>query len=217
MHQWQDIERPLLLKALENIKRCGATRALDFACGTGRILAELEGVFPEVVGVDVSPSMLVHARARCHKARILEVDLTKSDPLLRVDVATAFRFFLNAEPALQSAALHAIHRELNPGGFLVANIHVNANSVLGWSYRVRNRVLRKQAANVCSWQTFARLLSSHGFAITETLWYSIFPRIGGLNFPGLRSVMLTTEALWRRSPAFPLLAQSFIVVAERRG
>ncbi|MFT7488320.1 MAG: SAM-dependent methyltransferase [Candidatus Promineifilaceae bacterium] len=42
-------------------------RALDFGCGVGRITIPLAKRWGEVVGVDVSPSMLQHARANCEE------------------------------------------------------------------------------------------------------------------------------------------------------
>lgn len=40
-------------------------RVLDFGCGVGRITIPLARRYPEVVGADISPSMLEHARTHC--------------------------------------------------------------------------------------------------------------------------------------------------------
>jgi SAM-dependent methyltransferase len=54
-------------------------RALDYGCGVGRLVVPLAKRSQEVVGIDVSPSMLVHARENCEKfgavsARLMHVD-----------------------------------------------------------------------------------------------------------------------------------------------
>ena len=51
-------------------------RYLDFACGTGRITRQLESRADESFGVDVSPSMLRAARARCRFTEFVHADLT---------------------------------------------------------------------------------------------------------------------------------------------
>ena len=74
--------------------------AIDFACGTGRVLEYLAGHASEVIGVDISPAMLEVARRRCPDARLVEGDITVDPELVTesADIVTAFRFLLNAEP-----------------------------------------------------------------------------------------------------------------------
>jgi tRNA/tmRNA/rRNA uracil-C5-methylase (TrmA/RlmC/RlmD family) len=43
------------------------SRALDFGCGVGRLVVPLSGIVHEVVGVDVSISMLLEARKNCEE------------------------------------------------------------------------------------------------------------------------------------------------------
>jgi SAM-dependent methyltransferase len=50
-------------------------RALDFGCGVGRLAIPLAARCQEVVGVDVSPSMLEKARAHCPESRAQNVEL----------------------------------------------------------------------------------------------------------------------------------------------
>jgi SAM-dependent methyltransferase len=80
---------------------------LDFACGTGRIFARIEGLFPEAVGLDISDEMLSVARAKCPEREYVCGDLL--DPHLlgdrAFDFVSAFRFFLNLEPELREPYL----------------------------------------------------------------------------------------------------------------
>lgn len=112
-------------------------RYLDFACGTGRILAHMERHATESVGVDVSRSMIACARPWLERATVIRGDLTR-DPVLgdrRFDLITAFRFFPNAEPELRHEAMAALVRHLAPGGVIVFNNHQN-------SVALRRRLLR---------------------------------------------------------------------------
>jgi 2-polyprenyl-3-methyl-5-hydroxy-6-metoxy-1,4-benzoquinol methylase len=54
-------------------------RALDFGCGVGRVLIPLSTIADEVVGLDVSDSMLQEADKNCKEQRIENVKLLKSD------------------------------------------------------------------------------------------------------------------------------------------
>jgi len=105
-------------------------RALDFACGTGRITRQVEAHAFETWGVDVSPTMLERARARCLKTEFRQIDITRSslgtEPF---DVVTAFRFFGNAQQDLRTAALAALNGCLRPGGWLVIDNHRNPRSL----------------------------------------------------------------------------------------
>ena len=54
-------------------------RALDFGCGVGRLLIPIAARCQEVVGVDVSPSMLAEARRNCDEAGVTNVRLVQGD------------------------------------------------------------------------------------------------------------------------------------------
>jgi cyclopropane fatty-acyl-phospholipid synthase-like methyltransferase len=54
-------------------------RALDFGCGTGRLLIPLAEIVEQVVGVDVSDSMLKEAQKNCEEYSVTNVNLYKSD------------------------------------------------------------------------------------------------------------------------------------------
>ena len=104
---------------------------LDFACGTGRILAHFESKVASSTGVDLSPAMLEVARSTTRNSRIIQGDMTQEDLLQNAefDVITAFRFFPNAESDLQSAAITALKSHLKADGILVFNNHLSTASV----------------------------------------------------------------------------------------
>jgi len=54
-------------------------RVLDFGCGVGRLLVPFASVAREVVGVDVSPSMLAEAQRNCAERGLANVVLARSD------------------------------------------------------------------------------------------------------------------------------------------
>jgi SAM-dependent methyltransferase len=52
---------------------------LDFGCGVGRLLLPFAKVAEDVVGLDVSPSMLQEARRNCDEQRLHNVRMFRSD------------------------------------------------------------------------------------------------------------------------------------------
>jgi SAM-dependent methyltransferase len=218
-HLWREVERPLVSAILADLAGRGATRSLDFACGTGRILQLHLDHFDDVIGNDISAEMLGTAREKCPTSRIVHADLTASGSDHGIhgrQVCTAFRFFLNAEPQLRADAAKAIHGCLDPGGHLVANFHVNARSPVGRLYRLRNWMTGRTINNVMSEQDAVTLLSAHGFDVEAVHWYGLWPRFGW-RFDRLNRLMIArSEALARRMPSLRRHAQIFIIVARRR-
>jgi len=214
---WHEIERPLLERRIGEVAAHGGSSALDFACGTGRITAVLTSRFQRVVGVDVSSAMLEVARAECQSADFRQQDITKEPLQEQFDLATAFRFFLNAEPGLRSSAMDAIRQAVRPGGWLITNIHVTDQSPLGIAYRARNAVLRRTVANTLSLDSLADLGARHEFDVVHVDWYGFMPRIGNLTDGLLLSAMAPAERLFRALPLLPRrLAQAVLVTFRRR-
>ena len=54
-------------------------RVLDFGCGTGRLVVPFAEVAEQVVGLDVSDSMLREARKNCDENSVHNVELLRSD------------------------------------------------------------------------------------------------------------------------------------------
>jgi SAM-dependent methyltransferase len=55
---------------------------LEFGCGVGRVLVPFARIADEVVGLDVSPSMLLEARRNCDEHQLRNVSLLASDDSL---------------------------------------------------------------------------------------------------------------------------------------
>lgn len=211
-----EIERELLGAALRTHAPHPVRGAVDFACGTGRVLAFLQERVARCTGVDVSPEMLALARRRCPKARLVRADVTGDEQVELdhpVDVVTAFRFFLNAEPELRRRALRWIRGHLEPGGVLLANFHLNPHSVRG-SY-LRTRRLPDQP--MLSLGDVRRLLADAGFAVVAQHGYEYLPFRRDGEHPVLPAARRRVErALARRARLTPV-AGSFLIVARPAG
>jgi len=176
---WQHQESPTLRSWLREAASQGAVTAIDMACGTGRISQVLAQEIPSVVGVDVSAEMLTQARRRCPGVRFVERDVTADgiEGLDPADLATAFRFFMNAEPALRAAVLERLHDLLRPGGLLITNVQCNAESPAGLVRRLRHRLLGHDV-HTMSHAELTELLAIHGFVVERTAWMAHWPRTG---------------------------------------
>jgi len=217
LHQWNYLERPLIEKIFQKQKKAGAISYLDFACGTGRILEVAERFFDVTFGVDVSEPMLDIARKKCPASLLIKADLTKEKVITqKLDLITAFRFFLNAEDKLRSEVLTTLYDLLNARGTLIANIHVNNTSILGYAYRIRNYILRQKIANTLGYKEFYEILTRHGFSVEEVFWYSFLPRTGW-RFDWLaKNYMPFVEKVCNHTFFLPnKMAQSFIVVCKK--
>lgn len=112
----------------------------DFACGTGRITSLVERHARESWGVDVSASMVAEAAKKCARTRFVIRDITKQAlDESGFDLATAFRFFGNAQDDLRRAVFRAVSGHLVEGGYFVFNNHRNAGSTRAWLQRAAGR------------------------------------------------------------------------------
>lgn len=158
-------------------------RALDFACGTGRILATLEEHAASATGVDVSEAMLAEARKKLKRSHLLRANIVE-EPVLageRFDLITAFRFFVNAEPALRFDVLRALRPLLAPDGYLVFNDHHNPRSIR-WGYTRLATAIRHRPpeVNYLPVRECIRLADDAGFEVVSI--YSV----GLLHLPRMK-------------------------------
>lgn len=143
---------------------------LDFACGTGRITSFLENRVKTSTGVDVSGSMLEIARDKLKRTQIIQADITTENILegRTFNLITAFRFFLNAEPELRSAAIRVLAGLLADDGYLVFNNHHSLGSP--WIRLLHTRHLRKNPEgifNVMTIEQMKDLVEGVGLEIVE--------------------------------------------------
>ncbi|SFG84172.1 Ubiquinone/menaquinone biosynthesis C-methylase UbiE [Halopelagius inordinatus] len=71
------LDREAQVGLLERFLPEGATRVLEFGCGTGPLLARIEDDYEEVFGVDVNESMIAVAERRVSKATLRRADFTE--------------------------------------------------------------------------------------------------------------------------------------------
>ena len=141
-----EVEHIVLLDLFR--RRCSSdpgTRYLDFACGTGRILAVFKDLIHSKVGVDTSPGQLEIAREKVPDAELLCGNVVTSPELLgerRFDLITSFRLLLNLEPENRVPILRALREHLAPNGHLVVDNHMNRYSILGLIALFTHKVLR---------------------------------------------------------------------------
>ncbi len=191
-------------------------RFLDFACGTGRVLAFLEPLTTEATGVDISDTMLAVAKQRVRSAKLVCADMTRRDIFARgsCDLVTAFRFFLNAAPALREEALTAIRRVLADEGIFITNIHMNLLSLRLIGYLFRRYVQRQELRAMSLWE-MKRLLACQGFVVVEVVgvgWAT--PQM--YRFLGRRWCDWI-ERRFCRAPVLSYLAGTLIFVCRKAG
>jgi SAM-dependent methyltransferase len=102
-------------------------RILDFGCGVGRLLVPFARVAEEVVGLDVSLSMLEEARRNCEERQLRNICLLPSDDDLTAlsgtfDLIQSFIVFQHIPVQRGRAIFGKLLRHLRPGG--VGAIHL---------------------------------------------------------------------------------------------
>lgn len=212
MAAWEQRHVPAIVRA------CfpgGPARYLDFACGTGRITRLIAPLARASVAVDISPTMLAEARAKCPQTEFVLADLTRDAVDLGMfDLVSSFRFFGNAQDELREAALAAIARRLRPGGHLLINSHRNPRALHMLVERLSGG---SRAGMDLHLPKLRRLLRRHGFEIVR------LQPIGAWLYRGRQFARLQPDAPSavrneRRfgHPAFASLAPDTIVLAVRR-
>ncbi|MCZ6804995.1 MAG: class I SAM-dependent methyltransferase [Proteobacteria bacterium] len=215
-YQWEYIEKPLIKKIFNKLKLLKVESCLDIACGTGRILSVVEVHFPKTFGVDISESMLMHAKNKCKQSFLVRSDIMKTPFSNTFDLITAFRYFLNAEKELREKTLCNVYDLLSKDGFFVLNIHVNSRSIRGRYYTLRNKISGRNIANVIEYNDLVSDLNKYGFSVAETYWYSYLPRIGPYLSFIPRWFMPITERICRHTVLIPeFLAESFLIVCRK--
>ena len=108
--------------------RFGRQRALDFGCGVGRLTRALASRFDEVVGVDISSSMLENARQlnqnqpRCQFVQINTGDL-RDLPDAHFDYVYSYRVLQHQPtPEATERYLREFVRVTRPGGLIMIQI-----------------------------------------------------------------------------------------------
>ncbi|MEN3357484.1 MAG: hypothetical protein V7637_1466 [Mycobacteriales bacterium] len=213
-----DHQRRWLQAALPPVGDGTGRRALDYACGTGRVLAVLADRYPLAHGWDSSAAMLRVCQAAVPTARLRLVDL--ADPTAgrpppgRFDVITVFRLLLNLEPDRRAVILRALVDRLADGGLLVVENHGNRRSLRHLALPLRRRPAG--FANELTDRQMRALLADAGLDVLARAGFGWLPerlhrsgrtgllarRVDGLLQAGTRSPVLAIRVLYlaRRSP-----------------
>jgi SAM-dependent methyltransferase len=104
-----------------------ARSILDFGCGVGRLLLPFAAIAENVVGVDISPSMLQEARINCEQRGFRNIRLLFSDDDLsaltdKFDLIHSFIVFQHIPVERGRTILSKLLQHLRPGG--VGAIHL---------------------------------------------------------------------------------------------
>jgi len=179
--QWQ---RPVLEQIIREFQQGRKTpvRLLDFACGTGRVLSQIESLVASAEGVDISENMVSLARAKCRQARLKVGDILTQTDLLqdKYDLITTFRFLLNVEPEMRRRVLCKLRTVVRePDGLLVLNVHGNSRSlrhpaILWRRWREQARPTGAML-NEMSPAESRSLLRECGFAVVRQIGFGILP------------------------------------------
>jgi len=121
--------------------------ALDFGCGVGRLSRALASRYAQVIGVDISASMIAHAcRLNADIANLRFVENARSDLRFVSDASVDFVYSVitlqHMPAALQGAYIAEFMRVLAPNGLAVFQVATGrTRDVRGWLHRLPNRVL----------------------------------------------------------------------------
>ena len=176
---WQ-IEKWVLKKLICKYFHGIVDNYIDFACGTGRITCFMEKFCKNSIGIDISEDMLSLAKSLCKNSTFLLIDITTekviSKNLHKINLVTAFRFFLNAEPDLRRKTLVALHEILCNEGYLIFNIHGVRNSLL-FIVDFARRLLGLSVGNSLLIAEVYSMLEECGFKIIDMRSVCYLPRI----------------------------------------
>ena len=179
-----EMQRPVVEKIIANYRagQKNPVRLLDFACGTGRVIATLEPLVEAAEGIDISPNMVAVAREKCRRASLRVGDILTQPELLSgtFDVITAFRFLLNVEPEVRRCVLKKLREVLRaPDGLLIVNVHGNSRSLRHPAIIWRRRRERSQPTgamlNEMSPAETKQLLADCGFQIVRQFGFGMLP------------------------------------------
>lgn len=209
-------ESVLLPRLLSQLFPGPRPKYFDFACGTGRITSLVEPLTRESWGVDVSASMVAQAAKKCARTKFVIRDITtQALDESGFELATAFRFFGNAQDDLRRAVFRAVSNHLADGGYFVFNNHRNSRSTRALLQRVAGRYEDHADLDLAKLKA---LMTPAGLRVERTLgigWWQLASR---LDSPRVFASPLA-RALEPLSmlPGVGPLCPAYIVVARKVG
>ena len=158
--------------------RVNPRKIIDLGCGTGSTTIMLKQAFPnaEVVGLDLSPQMLVMAE---YKAKQLGIDIKWLHGLAEAtdfedgefDLVTASLLFHETPAAISQAVLHEGYRLLKPGGqVIILDGHQKTLRNTTWLTEIFEEPYMEEyaAGSIDAW------LGKAGFSqvLTQDVWWT---------------------------------------------
>lgn len=166
-------------------------QAVDFGCGTGRLLIPLARRAKHVIGVDVSPSMLAEAKENCAAAGIENVKLVASSEFLGCPEE---RFdLLHSVLVFQHIRKGAIERILTN---LLARLETNGIVAVQMLYSSDRSALRRVVTGIKNRVPFGHRLANviargrRAFAPMEMNLYDLNRLVGFFYASGIRDLHL---------------------------
>jgi len=142
-------------------------RVLDLGCGGGRTTIPLQGLGYQVVGADVSWTLLQHARGRLPSCAFLRMDASK---LAVADASfDAVLFSFNGidclyPPEARLSCIREVFRVLKPGGIFQFSTH-NLIGLSFWGGQLNGtllRILKDQWSSRTRWSWYIRYFDEAG-------------------------------------------------------
>ena len=117
-------DEPAVVQRLIRRHRSSAVSVLEFACGTGAILAPLSKHY-DIYGVDISEPMLAVARAKLEHGSFVKGDMCRVRLKQRFDVVLCVFNSINHLQRFSDWKLlfRNAYRHLNPGGLFIFDIN----------------------------------------------------------------------------------------------
>jgi ubiquinone/menaquinone biosynthesis C-methylase UbiE len=209
-------EQQMLQHILSRYYPDGQVCLLDFACGTGRIIGFMEDKVDSATGVDVSESMLSVTAGKLQRSELLLADLTEENVLgdRKFNLITAFRFFLNAQPALRRKVITVLADLLTEDGHLVFNNHLQHGSLMHLALSFSARLRGRSMCRTLSMAQIRSLLSEANLQIADVFHWGLLPANDKrLPLPG--KVLAGVEGWISRWGLFRPLAQNVLLVCAK--
>jgi ubiquinone/menaquinone biosynthesis C-methylase UbiE len=176
-HGYHALIDDLEIAALEPFGR--GKEVLECGCGTGLLLERIARFASRAEGVDLSPGMLEHARARGLSVREASVtELPFEDASF--DVACSFKVLAHVEEIQR--ALAEMARVVRPGGYVLAELYN------GWSLRALAKRLGP-AGRISRTRDESAVFTRFD---SPTAWKGMLPP--SLELEGVRGVRIVTAA-----------------------
>lgn len=175
-----NLEKHFLKKIVEDfLKNDKDVKYLDFACGTGRIIAFLvnEIGINNAVGLDMSESMLAEAKKKTN-AKFICGNIIENKELLKdqkFDLITIFRLFLNLEKNNREVILKNVSRYLKDDGCIALNNHINRYSLVGFQFWIRRLLGNKKVINTATQKEFEKMIRNSGLKIEKIYKFTFLP------------------------------------------